>query len=50
MVSRNCFVLVGGWAIDIGAGVAWDEDATFNAQQGIKMETVEDWARKNLER
>ena len=31
-----------------GHGVAWDLDQTFNAQRGIKVVDVEQWARENL--
>jgi len=31
-----------------GVGVAWDQSATFNARRGMKLESVDDWARANL--
>lgn len=31
-----------------GVGVAWEKEATFSAERGMRMETAEEWARKNL--
>ena len=31
-----------------GRGVAWDVDKTFNAQRGIEVLSVEQWAQENL--
>lgn len=33
-----------------GRGVSWEIDCTFNAQRGIQVSDVEEWARENLER
>ena len=32
-----------------GRGVSWAMDRTFNAERGIKVSDVEQWARANLE-
>lgn len=31
-----------------GVGVAWDRESTFNVMRGIKTETVDEWAARNL--
>ncbi len=31
-----------------GRGVSWDVGKTFNAQRGIAVMSVEQWARENL--
>ncbi|EXJ91726.1 hypothetical protein A1O3_00276 [Capronia epimyces CBS 606.96] len=31
-----------------GRGVSWPKEETWSAEAGIEMETVEEWARKNL--
>ncbi|MCJ1376850.1 hypothetical protein MMC20_008095 [Loxospora ochrophaea] len=30
-----------------GRGVAWEEEMTFNAERGIRLQGVEEWLRKN---
>jgi hypothetical protein len=29
-------------------GVSWDKERSFNAKHGMEMETVEEWAKKNV--
>jgi hypothetical protein len=31
-----------------GMGVSWDKERSFNAKHGMEMETVEEWAKKNV--
>lgn len=31
-----------------GVGVSWEKEKTFNVQRGIRTETAEEWARRNL--
>lgn len=31
-----------------GKGVSWDVAATFNARKGMKIENIEEWARKHI--
>jgi len=33
-----------------GRGVAWDKHNSFNAQRGMELEGVEEWARRNFSR